>query len=90
MPSDMEYTGEKIHYRDYWIIKNKVNSGEDAKKFIEQIKDIDLGEDVEFVIEKKIKSQMSLFIFRAEDSTGKVSVKWFSFIINLIRIGQVM
>ena len=26
MPSDMEYTGEKIHYRDYWIIKNKVNA----------------------------------------------------------------
>jgi len=37
------------------VIKSKVNSGEDAKKFIEQIKDIDLGEDIEFVIEDKIK-----------------------------------
>ena len=26
MPSDMEYTGEKLRFRDYWFIKRKVNA----------------------------------------------------------------
>lgn len=37
------------------IIKNKVNSGEDAKKFIEQIKEIDFKEDIEDAIEMIIQ-----------------------------------
>ena len=30
------------------------------------------------VIEKKLKNNMSLYILRAEDSTGTINVKWFS------------
>ncbi len=42
------------------------------------------------VIEKKIKPKMSLYIFRAQDSTGELSVKWFSSPFNRTKIKRGM
>ena len=42
------------------------------------------------VIEKKIKNKMSLYIMRVEDSTGVLTVKWFSSPFNkhMLKRGQ--
>ncbi len=42
------------------------------------------------VMEKKIKSKMSLYIFRAEDGRGILSVKWFSSPFNRNKIKKGM